>query len=316
MGVLSLHLTEPPPVIPPEIFDTIGAPRELAAVIDRALAKDRNQRFSTIDELARAVRRASGDKPTGPVVAQSSVAAPPSATMGRVKTQWTGNLSVPEIEARPPAQKSRLPLILGAIALVGGAAGVAAYLTTRGGGSPAGAATGSSVPAPPTPTAPTPPTNRTAPVVVPATPPPLAFEWSQIRIDSSPTGADVKDLTNGKVIGHTPFSFKLRPSHTPRQFELHRKGYIDAVVEVVPDREKLDSTEKLERGTGRKPPPPPPPPQKDQAQVPSAPPTPTDKPAAPVEPTKPPVPPKADDDCGDPPCLKADPSRAGSGSAQ
>jgi serine/threonine-protein kinase len=319
MGVLSLHLTEPPPVIPPEIFDSIGAPRELAAVIDRALAKDRNQRFSTIDELARAVRRASGDKATGPVVAQSSVPAPPSATMGRVKTQWTGNLSVPEIEAGPPARKSRLPLILGAVVLIGGAAGGAAYLTTRGGGSPAGAATGSStdssVPAPAPPTTPALPTNPTTPPVVPAappSPPPLAFEWSQIRIDSVPTGADVKDLTNGKVIGHTPFSFKLRPSHTARQFELHRKGYIDAVVEVVPDREKLDNTEKLERGTGRKPPPP----QKDPAQVPPAPPTATDKPVVPVEPTKPPAPPKADDDCGDPPCLKADPSRTGSGSAQ
>src|ERR1043165_1167532 len=76
MGVLALHLTEAPPVIPPEIFDSIGAPRALAEVIDRALAKDRNQRFASIDELARAVRRVSGDKATGPVVAQPSVPAP------------------------------------------------------------------------------------------------------------------------------------------------------------------------------------------------------------------------------------------------
>src|SRR4029077_2746628 len=44
MGVLSLHLTELPPIIPPEVFDRIGAPREIAQVIDRALLKDREQR--------------------------------------------------------------------------------------------------------------------------------------------------------------------------------------------------------------------------------------------------------------------------------
>src|SRR5262249_29967634 len=84
MGVLSLHRTEPRPVSPPEVFDSIGAPRALAEVIDKALTKDRNQRFSTIDELARAVRRASGDKATGPVVVVPSVPAPPvTATQGR-----------------------------------------------------------------------------------------------------------------------------------------------------------------------------------------------------------------------------------------
>src|SRR5678815_3435892 len=39
MGVLHLHLTEPPPSIPAEVFDRIGAPRELAGVIAQALEK-------------------------------------------------------------------------------------------------------------------------------------------------------------------------------------------------------------------------------------------------------------------------------------
>ncbi|HEX7841964.1 MAG TPA: serine/threonine-protein kinase, partial [Kofleriaceae bacterium] len=122
MGVLSLHLIQPPPVIPPEVFDSIGAPRALAQVIDRALAKDRNQRFATIDDMARAVRHASGDR-TGPVAAQANVPAPPAAaSIGRVKTQWTGNLSIPESDAPPPPKKSKLPIILGAVVLAGGAA--------------------------------------------------------------------------------------------------------------------------------------------------------------------------------------------------
>src|SRR3569833_1070714 len=35
MGVLSMHLTEPPPSIAPEVFDQIGAPRALAEVFVR-----------------------------------------------------------------------------------------------------------------------------------------------------------------------------------------------------------------------------------------------------------------------------------------
>jgi serine/threonine-protein kinase len=329
MGVLALHLTETPPVIPPEIFDSISAPRALAEVIDRALAKDRNQRFASIDELARAVRRVSGDKATGPVVAQPSVPAPTTGPMGRVKTQWTGNLSIPEMDASAVPRKSKLPLILGAVLLVGGGA-VAAFVATRGssaGPGPGSAAVGSA--AAPTAPAGTPSTPPAAPPSVPtppAGPPPLAFEWAQVRILSVPAGADVKDLTLGKVIGHTPFSFKLKPSRTARQFELHHKGYIDTVIEVVPDREKIETTEKLERGAGRKEPRPPV--GSGGKTEPTPGPTPPTEPgdlkvplpgdgsgsAAPVKHTTPPGPPgPGDDDCGDPPCLKRDPSRPASG---
>jgi len=64
MGVLSLHLTEPPPQISDETFDAVGAPRELGAIIDKALMKDRNARYQTMDELrergARRVGRRAG----------------------------------------------------------------------------------------------------------------------------------------------------------------------------------------------------------------------------------------------------------------
>ena len=333
MSVLALHLTESAPVIPPEIFDSIGAPRALAEVIDRALAKDRNQRFATIDELARAVRRVSGDKATGPVVAVPSVPAPSStATMGRVRTQWTGNLSVPEMDARAVPKKSKLPMILGALLVAGGAAGAAAFIATRGGGEtpssgPAsGAPQGSAVASAPPPTAPTPPTAP--PGVAPAPPPgppPLAFEYAQVRILSAPPKAEVKDLLQNTVIGRTPVTLKLKASRTARQFELHLKGHVDSVIEIVPDRETVQVSEKLERGTGRKEPTPavtppgkvelpgtgsseppgikvPSPPDGTGSAV--APP-----PAPPAQPATPP-----DDDCGDPPCLKRDPSRPGGGS--
>jgi serine/threonine-protein kinase len=89
MGVLSQHLTEQPPQIPPQVFDQIGAPRALAGVIDRALEKDRDQRFQTIDELANAVREVCGDPPAAdksqPMRA-ANVTAPAEVTRQRPPT--------------------------------------------------------------------------------------------------------------------------------------------------------------------------------------------------------------------------------------
>jgi serine/threonine-protein kinase len=325
MGVLSMHLTEPPPVIPPEIFDSIGAPRAIAGVIDQALAKDRNQRIPSIEELARAVRRVSGDKPTGPVSAQASVPAPARSATGRVKTQWTGNLSIPELDAAAPPPRSKLPMILGAIVLVAGAAGAAAYVASRGsppsgngsastasGNSSASGSQGSAI-APPV----TPPPAQARVDPAPGDPP-LTFKRAHVHLLSEPSDAEVKDVSSGEIIGRTPVTFELTPSRQKRQFALSRKGYGSAVVELVPEREDIKRTAKLVRGTAGRPvidkiPDPgttPPPtgsatPNPDQAA--SKPETPT-----PGSVTKPASPPKPDDDSIDP-VLKADPSRSGSG---
>ncbi|MGE5187349.1 MAG: serine/threonine-protein kinase [Acidobacteriota bacterium] len=281
MGVLSMHLTEPPPVIAPETFDRIGAPRALGDVIDRALVKDRNARYQTIDELANAVREVSGDPPaadrsqpmrvaapasttrarppTGPVTAGSpdvdAVGAAATAVSvqrtrpptGRQKTQWTGNLKVPEIEVPLPAApaRSKLPLVLGAIVVLGGGV-VAAYVATRGGGGggangSAGSATlaaGSAAiaPAPPTPAPPKP--------AAPELP-----ELARLSLDSTPPGATVTDLASGKPIGKTPLQYSVPGSKTPRQFAFHLHGYADTTVELVPDRDAIAYVEKLVKGT-------------------------------------------------------------------
>ncbi|HSD86284.1 MAG TPA: serine/threonine-protein kinase, partial [Kofleriaceae bacterium] len=147
MGVLSQHLTQEPPQIAPETFDQIGAPRALTDVIDKALAKDRNERWQTIDELANAIRQVSGDPlpadksqkmraASVPSVGETTRARPPTGPVetirkreptGRVKTQWTGNLKVPEVAADEPAapkRKSPLPMILGAVVVAGLGVGI------------------------------------------------------------------------------------------------------------------------------------------------------------------------------------------------
>jgi hypothetical protein len=143
------------------------------------------------------------------------------------------------------------------------------------------------------------------------------------------------------MVGRTPFSFALPASHAPRQFALHRNGYVDSVVEIIPEKEKIEFTEVLERGASGQPPVvhaadptrrPPPPPGPGTPEV-RPPPAATPPPASPGTPPLPAPPgwsgrpatpeikpppvahppaPAGDDD---PPALKPDPSRQGSGSA-
>jgi serine/threonine-protein kinase len=269
MGVLSLHLTEPPPIIAPETFDRIGAPRELATVIAKALEKDRNARWQTIEELANAVRRVCGDPiPTGatghiPQQRAPSVPAPDQTTHksgevpanitpvpgGRVRTQWTGKVSVPtETEDAPAAKpRSKLPLIIGGI-LVVAIGGIAAFVIASKNKStdekppiaqPSGSAAVGSQVASVTPDA------ASIAIDAPSLPPPP--EKVTIRLESKPKGAEITDLSSKTVIGKTPLTFTLPGSHATRQFALRLKDYEDAVVEVVPDEPEIKRSATLEK---------------------------------------------------------------------
>ncbi|HEU0030256.1 MAG TPA: protein kinase [Kofleriaceae bacterium] len=256
MGVLSLHLTESPPPIPDAVLDRIGAPRALAQVIERALAKDKHQRWQSIDELANAVRTVSGDAPvppggrgTGPVPSVPSVptpvpASPTPAPGTRQKTKWTGNL--PEAAEEPAKPRSKLPFVVGGVVVVAIAI-VAIVLGTRGDkrtpqtGVPSGSAIGGVTP-------PAPPIDASV-KVEPPPPMPALPDYAQVQIVTEPPGAEVKDLTtNQKLPGKTPLPLKLKGSHTPRQFLLTLRGHKDALVEVVPDQPTLVLKEKLQKG--------------------------------------------------------------------
>lgn len=266
MGVLSMHLTEPPPSIAPEVFDQIGAPRELAAVIDRALEKNRDARYQTIDDLANAVREVCGDPiPTGnPTVRAASVKSPsqttqrraqtptsggaPNATLtpegtGRVKTQWTGNLQVPEVALDEPKQKSKLPLIIGAVLVLGGGA-IAAVVALGG----------KHADPPPTPAPPvavTPPPEPVRPT--PPTPPPVPEvklpDQVKLTIDTTPHGATVIDLaTNKPFPGKTPITTSVPGQKEPRQYQLALKGYQTEVVQIRVDKDTINFNENLTKG--------------------------------------------------------------------
>jgi serine/threonine-protein kinase len=271
MGVLSLHLTEPPPQIPYTVFDLIGAPRELASVIDKALAKDRAARWQTIDELANAVRAVSGEAPvdaaarrgTGASTAARAASVPaPAVTKEartptpppmtatatdaavRQKTQWTGSLNVPHAaDDLPPQPRSKLPFIIGGV-LIAGAAATGVYFATHKGtddkivepSGGTGTASGTGAVVTVTPDAP------------PAPPLPPVPQWSEVKLDSLPHGAEVTDLTTGRVLGKTPRTLKVPGSHTARQFQFVLRGYSDVIFELVPELPKIDHTETLEKG--------------------------------------------------------------------
>jgi serine/threonine protein kinase len=273
MGVLTLHLTEPPPMIPFEVFDLIGAPRDLAGVIDRALQKDKTMRWSTIEELANAVRRVCGEAPVtagmikaqqGNVTAGQSavmVAAPAVTTTQRQRTQWTGNVKVPVSETEmvePSGGKSKLPLILGAIVVLG-VGGAAAFFATRGtdtttqgsntpSGSDVGSQTGSQVAGNTPGSAPAP--TPDAAVIVPDLPP--LPERVKIKLGSNPTGADVKDLAKNRPLGKTPVTLDVKGAREAISLSITKKGYADLIIDLTPDKsfEYVVPLEKGESGAG------------------------------------------------------------------
>ncbi len=281
MGVLSMHLTEPPPSIPPDVFDRIGAPRELAQIIDKALAKNRDQRYATMADLANAVRRASGDPTLQPELDARPTPAPmvvaPQRTTesrqqqesrqntdARLKTQWTGNLNVPLDETgQRPKQKSKLGLIIVLLVVLGGGA-AAAFFALKSKGTPETPPTtpsGSAVASNNVPVTPPPPVGSGGSGSNVAVTPPPAVDAGvdvtvgplpkkvTIHLDSVPSNAliDVGD----KREHHTPLTFTITGSHEARQFSIKLPGYQEALVEITPDQAEITYKETLIKGAGQ-----------------------------------------------------------------
>ena len=261
MGVLSMHLTEQPPLVPDEVLDRIGAPRELSAIIDKALAKDREQRWQTIEDLANAVRIACGEEPVTrgtkerAAVRPASVQAPaqtttarptpaPGSPTGRPRTLWTGNLNVPEMEPEGAKPRSKLPFVLGAVVVLGGGIAAAVYATRGGGGPGEGSQQASGTIAAVTPDAPI------AAQPPPPPPPPALPSEVKIHLDAKPIVAEVKDIVSGRSYGKTPLDITVKGSHAVMTFQFHAKGYVDALYDYSPEKDLL-YTATLAKGAGQ-----------------------------------------------------------------
>jgi hypothetical protein len=159
----------------------------------------------------------------------------PSGTEpGRQRTQWTGSLQVPVTEEARPAQKSKLPMIIGGV-LVAGAAAAAVFFATRGSKGDPGPGSGSPTSSGSNPVVVQPPPPDAATV----TPPPALPENAEITIETEPDGADVIDVMTKVSRGTTPTTFTVQGSTSPRQFEVKKKGYKSLVIELTPNKPKL-----------------------------------------------------------------------------
>ena len=219
MGVLSRHLTEEPPRIPPGIFQEVGAPQTLWDVIAAALVKDRERRYQTIDDLSNAIRALHGEAPR-PVVQ------PPRPREQRPPPKWSDE--PPPGTLPPPTPAPKWPWLVVGLVVAAAAVG-AAVLASRGNGATEAVAVADAG-------AVEPPALDAAIVVtpVPIDAAPALPARVTLRLTSTPSGADVIDGLTEQRLGRTPIDLDLVGSQEPRRFTLRLRGHAPKIVELVP----------------------------------------------------------------------------------
>ena len=227
MGVLTKHMFENPE--PPSVRNP-GAhvSYEVEQVCLKALAKDRDQRYQTMKELAVALEacaggdlsQAWGNEPSGPGLREPSQTfrTPGTAARNAVGTAPPRTSSSPELEA----PKKRTGLILGGIAalLLGG--GAVVVMSQK-------------KPEPPKPVviapveAPKPPPVETK-VVEPAKP-----THYMMSINTQPPGAEV--FNGPERLGVTPCNVALPASDKAVELVMKKKGFKDQPLRIVADKD-------------------------------------------------------------------------------
>ncbi|MCP4446217.1 MAG: serine/threonine protein kinase [Myxococcales bacterium] len=169
MAILTHHMVEPVPKICVELLKRSGAPTGVLGIVDKALAKDREERFSSIRELAEAVASVGEAYGAVATVPRGKRSTKETALVGRNKRpstrgNWTGSVreisDIVEEEADAVAaaalevkSKPQGRLVLGAaLALV--LAGGFAAATVFGGGDEGSSGAAASRHEPPSPSTP------------------------------------------------------------------------------------------------------------------------------------------------------------------
>ena len=140
MAILTQHMVEPVPAIGPELLARSGAPSGIIAAVNKALAKDREERFADIESLAKAVREAAQGVAVAPTSPHSR------KRPGSQGMDWTGSVRAIDaivedeveqeeefarLEASPPGSRN---LVFGLVAAVVVGIGAFAVSSVLGGG--------------------------------------------------------------------------------------------------------------------------------------------------------------------------------------
>ncbi len=211
MGILTQHLSAEVPPIGEKLADS-GAPLGIEAVVMKALAKDREERFQSIHEFAEAVRAVSGRARTAPVE--------DGAPIARKRTQWTGSVQLPEPDTTERERPSRgAPMLIGGALLLALLIGGGAFMLTRNGDDAAATVTDAGL----------------GQVLVEADAraagSTAALETVRVTIQSTPAGAEIRDA-NGKVLGKTPHALEDKKDAPRRSVTLFLQGHAPLAFDV------------------------------------------------------------------------------------
>jgi hypothetical protein len=213
-------------------------------VILKALAKTREQRFTTMAEMHTALRVAQPAAAVSSRVAtqpaSEAVAAGPRTTTFRAAA---GEVT-PATGIAVKRGGGRVALVVAVVAV---AAGVALYaggmFGPRRADEPAVATA-----------VPPPSLVVTAPMATPAArevaQPPKPATQVRLRLVSDPDGASVIDVSTGAVLGSTPLERQMDRNPAPLALRVSRSGFAAAEL-VVPLDNDVDRTVRLERVRGR-----------------------------------------------------------------
>jgi serine/threonine-protein kinase len=224
MGVLTKHMFEDPQP-PSQRNPGAGIPGDVEAVCMKALAKDRDQRFQTMKEMALAleactggdVAQAWGNEPSG-VGGGLREASQAFRTPGTMSRATVGS---PGAAVAPP--KKRGGLVIGGLValLVAGGAAVVVLSQKKPVELPK--------PAPIETPKPIAKVEQPKPVVPPK---PTQFTMA---INTQPAGAEV--FNGNERLGVTPCNVVLAASEKPVELMLKKKGWRDQPLKIVPDRD-------------------------------------------------------------------------------
>ncbi|MDX2012252.1 MAG: serine/threonine-protein kinase [Myxococcaceae bacterium] len=193
-GKLVVEITSKPPPPLPDVT-ALGEPVHpvLKAIITRCLAKEPERRFQSAEDLAQALEPFVTGAPIRPLAATPQ---PPPRTLEAPKPERQAAPSAIDTSALRP---SRVPLVVGALVLVGVVVGAAVLLSAQG--TPV---------APPAPPPPAPVEAARAPPIeaVPVAPMPARV---RLEVRSTPPGALVMRTDTQAELGVTPLSLELDP---------------------------------------------------------------------------------------------------------
>jgi serine/threonine-protein kinase len=243
MGILTKHIFEPPKP-PSELRPDLGIPADVQAIVLRALAKDKEDRFSSMAEMGSAIVRSSPegmtflDEGTGPPArVVIPLGSDPSLQFSTSLPPLRSTTGVPVVRT---SAKGKVAALIVALILIGGGGAVAAMMGLFS-GRDRGAATARDIGlvSDSSPAADRKTTMDSRPTSLATAsdgaPTPQRGPTLKVEINSTPKGAEIQ--LGESVVGTTPASIELEKGKSVL-IKLVRAGYhVDSFsVTPMPDQ--------------------------------------------------------------------------------